>query len=105
MTSNMDLANLKGSTFSLAVAASLAACSGQPTRQDAGHLGYGTPGVSSYVSNGEPTSLQALLDRCRQVPRMDAAVGQTEGLPAACGQLHRTLRNQPGNAAQSARTP
>ena len=77
----------------------LAACSGQASGQAAGRLGYGTPGVSEYVQSDEATNLQALLDRCAQVPQAGAA-SQIDGLPAACGQLRRTSRNQPGNAVQ-----
>ncbi len=83
----------------LLLAASLAACSGPSARTDAGMLGYGTPGVASYVPADQLSSVQAMRDRCRQVPHADVA-SQTQGLPAACGQFERTLRNQPGNALQ-----
>lgn len=77
----------------------LAACSSQPARTNAGLLGYGTPGVESYVRDDQARDLQAQLDLCRQVPQHRADT-QTQGLPAACGQLQRTVRNQPGNAVQ-----
>lgn len=85
----------------LVIVFGLAACSGQQAGKDTGVLGYGTPGVSSYVGDGEATSLQVQLGRCSQVPQAGAAT-QTQGLPAACGQLQRTLRNQPGNAVEPA---
>lgn len=80
-------------------AITLAACSGEPSGQHAGVLGYGTPGVETYVSTGQARDLQAQLDACRDVP-LEGAAAQTQGLPAACGQLQRTVRNQPGNAVR-----
>lgn len=77
----------------------LAACSSQPARPPAGLLGYGTPGVDRYVRDGQAGDLQAQLDLCRRVPQPRADM-QTQGLPAACGQLRRTINNQPGNAVQ-----
>ena len=74
----------------------LGACASSSPRTDTAILGYGTPGVSSYVQGDEATSLQAQLDRCREVSD-PAAASRTQGLAAACGQLRRTLRNQPGN--------
>lgn len=85
----------------LVIALALSACSGQQAGKGTGMLGYGTPGVSSYVEDSQATSLQAQLDRCSKVPQAGAA-SQTQGLPAACGQLQRTLRNQPGNAVEPA---
>ncbi len=82
----------------------LGACSGPTTSREAGLLGYGTPGVSTYRQGAPASTLQEELDRCNRVPQAGAA-SQTEGLPAACAQLHRTLHNQPGNTLQSARTP
>lgn len=67
-------------------------------------LGYGTPGVSTYRQGASAATLQEELDDCSRVPQAGAA-SQTQGLPAACAQLHRTLHNQPGNTLQSARTP
>ena len=86
------------------VAAALTACSGQSATRPAGQLGYGTPGVSNYVGPADAASLQAQLDRCRQVPQAAAAT-QTQDLPAACAQLQRTYRNQPGNAVQPSQAP
>lgn len=85
----------------LAVAAvlSLAACSGPQASSGTGMLGYGTPSVSTYVGDNQAGGLQAELDQCRQVPQAGAAM-QTQGLAAACRQLQRTLRNQPGNTVQ-----
>lgn len=85
----------------LAAVMSLGACSGHPMKESRA-LGYGTPGVSSYVQDDQAASLQAQLERCDQVSLADAA-SETQGLAAACGQLKRTLRNQPGNAAQPVR--
>ena len=86
----------------LVIALALSACSGQQASKG-GVLGYGTPGVSGYVGEDQATSLQAQLERCGQVPQ-DGVASQTQGLAAACGQLQRTLRNQPGNSARSADT-
>ena len=66
----------------LLMAASLVACSSPSARTDAGVLGYGTPGVASYVPAEQSSSLQALRDRCGLVRRADAG-SQTQGLPAA----------------------
>lgn len=62
-------------------------------------LGYGTPGVESYVPQDQAPTLQALLDRCRNVPQ-ETADTQTSGLPSACSQLKRTSHNQPGNTVR-----
>ncbi len=86
----------------LAVAATLGACSGASMSKSAETLGYGTPGVSAYGQDGEDESLQAMLARCNGVPQASAA-SEVRGLPAACAQLRRTLRNQPGNAVQPGR--
>jgi hypothetical protein len=82
----------------------LGACSGPPTSKEAGELGYGTPGVSTYQPGSSAATLQEELDRCSRVPQAGAA-SQTRGFPAACAQLQRTLHNQPGNTLQSVRTP
>lgn len=92
----------------LALGAGVAACSASAPNKDGGLLGYGTPGVSGYVQDGRDSTLQAELERCRGVGLPDAAgqAGrQTGGLEAACNQLRRTARNQPGNAVQPARAP
>lgn len=80
----------------------LAACAQSPPQTDKGMLGYGTPDVSAYADGG--TTLQAQLETCRSVPR-PSSPGQTQGLAAACAQLDRMMRNQPGNSVQPARTP
>lgn len=87
----------------LALALGLAACSGQTGAQPAGPLGYGTPGVAAYLHDNEATSFQAQLERCRGISPQ--AEGQTQGLPAACGQLRRMYPNQPGNSVQPRRAP
>ena len=85
----------------LAVALGLAACAGPGQSSGPGLRGYGTPGVSAYLPTDQATSVQALLDRCAQVPRPATPPSETRGLAAACSQLHHTLRNQPGNAVPS----
>ena len=96
MTGSLAIRELR-SVVALGLTLGLGACAAAPPRTGTAILGYGTPGVSSYVQGDEATSLQAQLDRCRQVSD-PAAASQTQGLAAACGQLRRTLRNQPGNA-------
>jgi len=77
----------------------LAACTVTPLQTQAGMRGFGTPAVSAYIPDGDAPSLQAQLDRCERVPQAGSA-SQTQGLPAACDQLRRTVRNQPGNSVQ-----
>lgn len=81
-----------------AAALGLAACSGPQAGGGTGMQGYGTPGVSTFMGNDQAGSLQAELERCRQVSQADAST-QAPGLVAACRQLQRTQRNQPGNTA------
>ena len=88
----------------LAAAAGLGACSGPPMAKPGETLGHGTPSVDSYLRDGQDSSLQAMLARCGRIPQAPAA-SQTQGLPAACAQLQRTLRNQPGNAVRPGRAP
>ena len=90
--------------FVLALTAGLAACSASAPNKDVGLLGYGTPGVSSYVQNDRDSTLEAELERCRGVGLSDAP-GQTRSLGAACNQLRRTARNQPGNAVRPTPAP
>lgn len=75
----------------------LNACAGPPTVPAGGMLGYGTPGVSSHLRDGAGETVQALLERCRTVPAATSA-SAPQTLEAACDQLRRTSRNQPGNA-------
>jgi hypothetical protein len=82
-----------------AAALGLAACSAPQATTGSGMQGYGTPGVSAYMANDQAGGLQAELDQCRKVPQTGAAT-EIRGLEAACRQLHRTLRNQPGNTVQ-----
>jgi len=82
----------------------LSACSGQATAPE-GLRGVGTPDVSSYLGDGQATSVQALLERCRQTPEHAGPNSNTRGLEAACSQLHRTMRNQPGNTEQPRGNP
>lgn len=82
----------------LAAAFALAGCAGQQPRQPPGLLGYGTPDVSTYVPAKRAASLEALRTSCDGVPAADPSA--TQGLPAACDQLHRTQHNQPGNAVR-----
>ncbi len=83
----------------LVASAALSACTGPQTSKEAGLLGYGTPSVSTYEQGAPASTLQEELDQCSGVPQT-AATSQTQGLPAACGQLRRTVRNQPGNSVQ-----
>jgi len=92
----------RGSLAALLAAASLAACAGPPPVPANGILGYGTPGVSSYPNAGQGDSLGSLMERCRTVPA-SAGPPRPQSLEAACDQLHRTVRNQPGNSVDPAR--
>jgi len=87
----------------LVASAALSACSVPQTSKEAGLLGYGTPSVSTYEQGAPASTLQEELDRCSGVPQT-AATSQTQGLPAACSQLRRTVRNQPGNSVQPGST-
>lgn len=82
----------------MVLALGLASCAGPGRDAAPGLLGYGTPGVSAYMPEDRAASLQAMRASCEGVPPADPSA--TQGLPAACDQLHRTLRNQPGNAAR-----
>ena len=74
----------------------LTGCAQAPQVQPGQVLGYGTPGVSTYLPADEATTAQALLDRCRTTyPPVPNPTPQT--FEAACDQLRRTARNQPGN--------
>lgn len=84
----------------LLAAAALAACATQPAQVGERHLGYGTPGVSAYLDPEQATDLRAIEARCAAVPQTASTASQIEGLPAACAQLRRTGRNQPGNSVQ-----
>ena len=80
------------------VALGLSACALPGQNPGPGLRGYGTPDVSAYTPSDQATSVQALLDRCGQMPPPASPSSETQGLAAACSQLHHTLRNQPGNA-------
>ena len=80
----------------------LAACALPGQNPGPGLRGYGTPDVSAYVPADQATSVQSMLDRCAQVPPPANPPSETQGLAVACSQLHRTLRNQPGNTAAPA---
>lgn len=80
----------------LAASLALAGCAGQPHGQAPGPLGYGTPDVSTYVPANRADNLRAMRARCEGV--LPAEPVATQGLPAACDQLRRTQRNQPGNS-------
>ncbi len=82
----------------LAAALGLASCALPGQDPGPGLRGYGTSDVSAYVPADQATSLQALLDRCAQAPQPTSPPSETQGLAVSCSQLHRTLRNQPGNA-------
>lgn len=84
-------------TRTLVALVALGACSGPPESKNTGLLGYGTPGVSTSIQGPPAATLQEELDRCSRVPQ---AASATHGLPAACSQLQRTVRNQPGNTVR-----
>lgn len=85
--------------LALPAALSLASCATDTVQPQSGMLGFGTPGVSAYTAEGDRPSLQAELDQCGRVPQT-ASASPVRGLPAACDQLRRTSRNQPGNSVQ-----
>lgn len=86
----------------LAIAISgLSACSGQSTAP-VGLRGVGTPDVSNYLGDGQITSVQALLDHCRQGSPQAGPGSGTGGLETSCSQLRHTMHNQPGNSEPSA---
>ncbi len=90
-----------GPVFVTIALSGLAACSGQATAPE-GLRGVGTPDVSNYLSGGQATSVQALLDRCRQGSPQAGPSSETGRLETSCSQLRRTMHNQPGNTEQSA---
>jgi hypothetical protein len=83
----------------------LTACAGQSPGSGGELSGVGTPGVSAYVGENQATSVQAMLYRCRQVPQQSDPAPGDRGLSAACAQLRRTLRSQPGNTVEAGATP
>ena len=83
----------------------LTACAGQPAGPDAGMRGVGTPGVSTYLRGDQTISLQAMLDRCRQIPQQTNPNSGDRGLSVACDQLRRTLHSQPGNTVKPGAVP
>lgn len=80
----------------LAAAFGLASCARQGHEAGSQPRGVGVLGVSSYRDGESATSLQALLDRCAAPRQAGSSPG--EDLGAACDQLRRTMRNQPGNS-------
>jgi len=81
----------------------LAGCAGPPQAAPGQVLGYGTPGVESYVVPGEGRTLAELQARCQAVPASAGPPPPLQSLAAACDQLHRTAFNQPGNTVGPAR--
>lgn len=77
----------------------LGACSTSPESKNTGLLGYGTPGVSSSTQDPPAATLQEELNRCSHVPQAGTA-SETQSPQAACSQLQRTVRNQPGNTVR-----
>jgi hypothetical protein len=92
----------RGFLAALLAAALLTAYAGPPSVPANGILGYGTLGVSSYLNAGQGDSLGSLMERCRTVSA-SAGLPRPQSLEAACDQLHRTARNQPGNSIGPAR--
>ena len=88
-----------GPVLALLAAAALAACAERQPATQSGLLGVGTPGVASHMPTEEPTSVQALLERCGPMSPESGPPPAPQSFAAACDELHRTLHNQPGNAA------
>lgn len=65
------------------------------------------PSVKGYGIRGvEGATLSEMLRRCAAARLGDIALAEGESqalFTARCEQLHRTLRNQPGNSARAAR--
>lgn len=83
----------------------LVACAGAQPTASSNLLGVGTPGVASYMPAEQATDLQALLEQCRQVQRQSSTPPQPQTMEAACEELHRTVRNQPGNSVPAGGMP
>lgn len=99
MTQVALLRLISATASSMLVIFGVSACTAPSGSTSSGMLGYGTPGVSAYMAADQPGGLQAELDRCRDLPPTGAAT-EAQGLAAACSQLHRTMRNQPGNSVR-----
>ena len=89
----------------IGAALGMAGCAAPSPEREAGLRGVGTPGVLSYPGEDQATTLQALLDRCRQVPTQPGPPSEAQSLSAACNQLHRTLHSQPGNTVEPGMKP
>ena len=84
------------------IVAALTGCAGPPRAVPGQVLGYGTPGVESYVAPGDGRTLAELQARCQAVPAFGGPP-PPQSLAAACDQLRRTEFNQPGNTVGRAR--
>jgi hypothetical protein len=89
----------------IVAAVGVAGCAARSSQQEQALRGVGTPGVSSYATGDKATSLQALLESCRQAPEQAGPPSGTRDLGAACSQLHRTMHSQPGNTAGPGTVP
>ncbi|MXP65299.1 hypothetical protein E0493_18285 [Roseomonas sp. M0104] len=87
--------------LALLAVATLAACAKPQPVPQPGLLGVGTPGVASHMPAEEPTSVQALLERCGPMPPESGTPPRPQSFAAACEELQRTLRNQPGNSVSA----
>lgn len=88
-----------GLLSAMLLATAVAGCAQPPQAAPGQVLGYGTPGVESYLSPAEARTLADLQARCRST----AAPATPQTFGAACDQLHRTEFNQPGNTVGPAR--
>lgn len=85
----------------LLTVSALAACAGDQSAARPDLRGVGTPSVASHMTAEQATDLQALLERCRQVPWQSSTPPRPQTVEAACDELHRTVRNQPGNSVSA----
>ncbi|MDJ0390319.1 hypothetical protein QMO56_19590 [Roseomonas sp. E05] len=90
--------------LALLAAAALAACAERQPAPRSGLPGVGTPGVTSHMPGEEPTSVQALLERCSPAPSASGTPPRPQSFAAACDELRRTLHNQPGNSVSAGGT-
>jgi hypothetical protein len=78
----------------------VAQCQDRPPPDPAAGVAPIEPGLRGFgVMPVDGRTQQEMLSRCRQV-RANGAGGNDPVAEARCDQLHRTIRNQPGNAAR-----
>lgn len=84
----------------LVTAPVVAQCQDRPPPDPAAGVAPIEPGLRGFgVMPVDGRTQQEMLSRCRQV-RANGAGGNDPVAEARCDQLHRTIRNQPGNAAR-----